>query len=66
MNKRPDKTSGPPSSGGELDPRIDALIGSKLRSYYDDLMQQPVPDRILDLLAQLDAKEKSSGPESKK
>lgn len=37
--------------------RLDALIGTKLRSYYDELMAEPVPNRILDLLAQLEAKE---------
>lgn len=40
-----------------IDPRLDALIGAKLRSYYDTLLSEPVPDRILELLMQLDAKE---------
>ncbi len=40
--------------------RLDLLIGSKLRRYYDDLMAEPVPDRILDLLAALEAKENAT------
>ena len=40
----------------KLDPRIDAMIGAKLRSFYDGLMAEPVPDRILDLVGRLDAK----------
>lgn len=41
-----------------LDPQLDAIIGARLRSYYDTLLSEPVPDRILDLLLQLDAKDK--------
>jgi len=60
-----DKTKGgaasPPkgTSSDRLDAKLDALIGAKLRSYYDELMAEPVPNRILDLLAELDAKERS-------
>jgi len=48
-----------------LDPQLDALIGAKLRSYYDALVNEPVPDRIVELLIQLEAKDKpsSSGQE---
>jgi hypothetical protein len=38
--------------------RLDALIGNKLRSYFDELMAEPVPLRIIDLLQELDAKER--------
>jgi len=41
-----------------LDPRLEALIGAKLRSFYDTLASEPVPDRIVELLRQLDAKER--------
>jgi hypothetical protein len=51
-----------PSDG--LEAKLDALIGSKLRSYYDELMAEPVPNRILDLLAELDAKERDEAPGS--
>ncbi|ODN72094.1 hypothetical protein A6302_00609 [Methylobrevis pamukkalensis] len=31
------------------------VIGRKLKAMYDEVVQQPVPDRFLDLLAKLDA-----------
>lgn len=48
------------TSGGKLaiDPKLDSgsqkRIGDQLRAMYDELMQQPVPDRFRDLLDQLD------------
>jgi hypothetical protein len=42
------------------DPRLDNVsqkrIGDQLRAMYDDLVQQPVPDRFKDLLAALEEK----------
>ncbi len=42
------------------DPRLDNVsqkrIGDQLRAMYDDLVQQPVPDRFKDLLAELEGK----------
>ncbi len=42
------------------DPRLGELsqkrIGDQLRAMYDDLVQQPVPDRFKDLLAELEGK----------
>ena len=42
------------------DPKLDdgsqKRIGDQLRAMYDELMQQPVPDRFRDLLDQLDKK----------
>jgi len=43
---------------GELDPRIQCEIGRQLRAVYDDVISEPVPDRFLELLHQL---EKSAG-----
>lgn len=41
------------------DPKLDRLaqsrIGDQLRSMYDELLVQPVPDRFKDLLLRLDA-----------
>ena len=34
-------------------PAVSDLIGERLRSFYDDVAKQPVPDRFLDLLNQL-------------
>ncbi len=47
-----------------LDPQLDAIIGARLRSYYDNLLSEPVPDRILELLMQLDAKDKRKNSSS--
>lgn len=38
---------------------IQSHIGRQLRSLYDSVVQQPVPDRFLELLSKLD--EKSGG-----
>ncbi len=43
-------------------PEVSDLIGERLRSFYDDVAKQPVPDRFLDLLNQLQA---ASPPEKK-
>ncbi len=36
-------------------PEVSDLIGQRLRNYYDEVAKQPVPDRFLDLLNQLEA-----------
>ena len=46
-----------PDSAGPLAPGptdIQAHIGRQLRSIYDAVVQQPVPDRFLELLDKLD------------
>ncbi|MCK0207280.1 hypothetical protein MWN33_04450 [Starkeya koreensis] len=45
-----------PSRGGgtALGTDIQAKIGQHLRAMYDDVVRQGVPDRFMDLLAQLD------------
>lgn len=42
-----------PRSGG-LDRQIQAKIGQQLRSMYDDVVDQGVPDRFVELLKKLD------------
>jgi hypothetical protein len=48
-----------------LDPMLDNVsqgrIGDQLRAMYDDLIQQPVPDRFKDLLDQFDKAKTSTG-----
>ncbi len=39
-----------------IKPPVYDMIGRRLRDYYDGVSQQPVPDRFLDLLNQLEAK----------
>jgi hypothetical protein len=36
-------------------PEVSELIGQRLRKFYDGISQQPVPDRFIDLLKQLEA-----------
>lgn len=37
-----------------LDSRLVALVGERLRALHDNLLREPVPDRFLELLGQLD------------
>ena len=43
-------------SDPNLDRAVQTRIGDQLRAMYDDLMQQPVPDRFRDLMHQLERK----------
>lgn len=45
--------------GGEtnLDTDVQAHIGRQLRAGYVDILNQPVPDRFLELLSELDKRE---------
>ena len=40
--------------GVRLSPEIQGKIGQQLRAMYDDLVKEGVPDRLSDLLRQLD------------
>lgn len=40
-----------------LDPKVQDSIGRSLKAHYDDLVNSPIPDKFLVLLAQLEAKE---------
>ncbi len=42
------------TDGPGLDRAVQARIGDNLRAMYDELLQQPVPDRFRDLLGQLE------------
>lgn len=39
-----------------LDGDVEAHIGGRLRAMYDSVLREPVPDRFMDLLRQLDTK----------
>ena len=41
----------------QLDQDVQSHIGRQLRAGYVDILNQPVPDRFLDLLAELDRRE---------
>ncbi|HEX2553759.1 MAG TPA: NepR family anti-sigma factor [Microvirga sp.] len=57
-------TDGLADNGHSSEPRIDrptqTRLGDQLRAMYDDLVNQPVPDRFKDLLDRL---EKGGAPE---
>lgn len=48
-----------PSAGVALGPELQAHIGRQLRAVYDEVAQQPVPDRFLKLLDELERKQAS-------
>jgi hypothetical protein len=41
-----------------LDPKVQESIGRSLKAHYDDLVNAPIPDKFLVLLAQLEATER--------
>jgi hypothetical protein len=45
--------------GPGLDRLIQAQIGDKLRSMYGELAEQPVPDRLTQILAQINGESKA-------
>lgn len=52
------------SEASELDTDVQAHIGRQLRAGYVDILNQPVPDRFLELLAELDTREGRRADES--
>ncbi len=53
----PGKSRDPSPSDPTLDRPTQGRIGDQLRAMYDDLLNQPVPDRFADLLARLESKD---------
>jgi hypothetical protein len=43
-----------PAGLATLGPDLQAHIGRQLRSLYDEVLKEPVPDRLRDLLQKLD------------
>ena len=41
---------------------IQRRIGAKLRSYSDELLNEPIPDKFIELLVKLDEKERADEP----
>jgi hypothetical protein len=46
-----------PNEEPALDPIVQEAIGKALKAHFQDLMQAPLPDRLVVLLAELQAKE---------
>lgn len=64
MNDKDSPEQVPPNEAEiSIDARIDALVGNKLRVYFDSLLQGDVPDRIVELIAVLSEKEKRTAGE---
>ena len=47
---------GEPAPEPTLPPHVATFLGEQLQVFYSHLMNEPVPDRFVRLLAQLDAK----------
>jgi len=45
----------------QIDEHIQRRIGAKLRSYYDELLSEPIPEKFIELLVKLDEKERKDG-----
>ncbi len=48
--------NGDPGPEPVLPPHVATYLGEQLHAYYAHLMSEPVPDRFVQLLAQLDGK----------
>lgn len=45
----------------QIDEHIQRRIGAKLRSYYDELLNEPIPEKFIELLVKLDEKQRAAG-----
>jgi hypothetical protein len=48
--------NGDPGPEPNLPPHVAAFLGEQLQAFYSHLMSEPVPDRFVQLLQQLDGK----------
>ena len=55
--------NGDPGPEPALPPHVATFLGEQLQAYYARLINEPVPDRLLQLLAQLDTKQGGSDGE---
>jgi hypothetical protein len=46
--------SRPETAAPQIDSRIQHEIGKHLRAHYDDIVNEPVPDKFMELLAKLE------------
>lgn len=62
-----DDRAGPRTNGKFMDPTLQGHIGRKLRDFYDQITDEPVPDRfkrLLDRLEQAEADEAAASPDA--
>jgi hypothetical protein len=62
QNKKTEKKTEKKMNQPPAQPEIHDLIGQRLRSFYDEVAMQPVPDRFVELLNQLEAKSSPKKP----
>ena len=46
--------------GAEIDDPVQKAIGDKLRAVFEEVVQQPVPDRFVELLRKLEQQERGN------
>ena len=54
-------TKGGTRDGASVKPEVQARLGDKLKEVYSDVLNEPVPDRFMQLLDQLAAKGPANG-----
>lgn len=60
-NKQTQEEPGMAEEETHIDEHIQRRIGAKLRSYYDELLNEPIPEKFIELLVKLDEKERKDG-----
>jgi len=45
-----------PGEATAIDGKVQERLGRQLKALYDDVVRQPIPDRLLSLMAQLEEK----------
>lgn len=58
MQSRSRADDAAPAEPIQIDERVQRRIGEQLRAYYDELLNEPVPARFVELLIKLDEKER--------
>jgi hypothetical protein len=51
---RTDAQGRTPDGKANIDPRIQSEIGKRLRAIYDDVINEPVPNKFMELLEKLE------------
>lgn len=59
MTKETRDEKNAPNGSAPLERDIQTRLGDKLREVYSDVVNEPVPDRFVDLLNQLEQSEKN-------
>lgn len=60
-NTGTDMKGGTTRDGASVKPEVQARLGDKLKEVYSDVLNEPVPDRFMQLLDQLSAKGSPNG-----